>query len=604
MFVLDDCFTVGTGVGKSVWFYATMAMVFPATAVAYWINRHNLKHQITDWLVPVFTALALALTYTRYPLWNTEMYTLMLLTVLYFVWRIVLVQQRASGQILLIAFMATGLVEAIWGLLQLYGYAPSQHTLFRATGSFFNPGPYAGYLVTALPMALYYALRGGSLHRPFRRAGFDYLRRGIALATLVCTALILPATMSRAAWLAAAAGCAVVLMGHALRNKTGRLNGYLTRYKKAAIATLAAIVLLACIGVIWLYHLKKDSADGRALIWKVSMELVGQEWPFGSGLGYFAGSYGEAQQNYFAAGHGTENEQLLAGSPEYAFNEFIQLLVELGPIPLIFMLIVVGYAGVAGIRRRRWAEVGSLVALLVFSCLSYPFSLMPFLVIFTFLIAACVSVRYRFTNFYDYGHQYLFKYPVRRRWNHAWIIIILLVSGAVTAWCLFNTYPVYLAHKQWGEARPLYHARAYEKVEERYRDLQPYLEDQAHNLFEYGQALSKTERYEESVNVIARAMQLSGDPMFLIIQGKNYMALHDYRYAIMYFNRAAQRVPHRLYPHYMMAKAYLEAGDADRAWALARQVVMKPVKVESPATREMKTEMEALIKHVETGHTK
>ena len=51
-------------------------------------------------------------------------------------------------------FIATGLIEAIWGFRQLQGWAYSNHSLFRLTGSFFNPGPYSGYL----------AITGGSWH--------------------------------------------------------------------------------------------------------------------------------------------------------------------------------------------------------------------------------------------------------------------------------------------------------------------------------------------------------------------------------------------------------------------------------------------------------
>ena len=48
-----------------------------------------------------------------------------------------------------------GGIEAVWGLRQLYGYAVSNHSLYVLTGSFFNPGPYSGYLAMILPVCLY-----------------------------------------------------------------------------------------------------------------------------------------------------------------------------------------------------------------------------------------------------------------------------------------------------------------------------------------------------------------------------------------------------------------------------------------------------------------
>lgn len=56
-----------------------------------------------------------------------------------------------------------GGIEAVWGLRQLYGYAVSNHSLYVLTGSFFNPGPYSGYLAMILPVCLHQWLtkRGG-----------------------------------------------------------------------------------------------------------------------------------------------------------------------------------------------------------------------------------------------------------------------------------------------------------------------------------------------------------------------------------------------------------------------------------------------------------
>ena len=48
-----------------------------------------------------------------------------------------------------------GTIEAVWGLLQVYGYEPSNHSLYALTGSFYNPGPYSGFLTMCLPLALH-----------------------------------------------------------------------------------------------------------------------------------------------------------------------------------------------------------------------------------------------------------------------------------------------------------------------------------------------------------------------------------------------------------------------------------------------------------------
>ena len=48
-----------------------------------------------------------------------------------------------------------GGIEAIWGLRQIYGFAVSNHSLYALTGSFYNPGPYSGYLAMIFPLCLH-----------------------------------------------------------------------------------------------------------------------------------------------------------------------------------------------------------------------------------------------------------------------------------------------------------------------------------------------------------------------------------------------------------------------------------------------------------------
>ena len=45
--------------------------------------------------------------------------------------------------------------EAFLGFRQLYGFSVSNHSLYALTGSFYNPGPYMGYLAMVLPVCVY-----------------------------------------------------------------------------------------------------------------------------------------------------------------------------------------------------------------------------------------------------------------------------------------------------------------------------------------------------------------------------------------------------------------------------------------------------------------
>lgn len=87
-----------------------------------------------------------------------------------------------------------GGIEAVWGLRQIYGFATSNHSLYAVTGSFYNPGPYSGYLALVFPVCLYEWLRLNAIkQRTWEESVGYYLSFGVLLL-LVC---VLPAGMSR-----------------------------------------------------------------------------------------------------------------------------------------------------------------------------------------------------------------------------------------------------------------------------------------------------------------------------------------------------------------------------------------------------------------------
>lgn len=101
-----------------------------------------------------------------------------------------------------------------------------------------------------------------------------------------------------------------------------------------------------------IYYLKKDSADGRFLIWKISANVIG-EHPWGVGLGNFPGVYGDQQANYFKNQQFTEQERNVAGNPEYGFNEYFQLSIEVGIIPFLLFVCLIVYAFYLGFKKKN-----------------------------------------------------------------------------------------------------------------------------------------------------------------------------------------------------------------------------------------------------------
>jgi tetratricopeptide (TPR) repeat protein len=134
----------------------------------------------------------------------------------------------------------------------------------------------------------------------------------------------------------------------------------------------------------------------------------------------------------------------------------------------------------------------------------------------------------------------------------------------------------------------------YREAIEEYAEQYPYLQDDIKFLFNYAQSLSKSEQYNESNEILRRAMQISCDPMLYNIMGRNCQVLKQYEQAEQCFKKAANLVPNRLYPHYLLAKLYHETGQKDKMKTEINIVLTKPPKVESMAVEEMREELTQL----------
>ena len=162
----------------------------------------------------------------------------------------------------------------------------------------------------------------------------------VAGGVMLLILCVLPAGMSRSAWLAAGVSCLCVYAWHMDWTDKFRLLWQQQRQRVVMVVVGGFCVLLLA-GYL-LFVLKPDSARGRLFMWKITCRAIAEKPLTGYGIHNFAAAYGNAQETYFAAGDYEPWEERVAGSPEYAFNEYLQAAVELG-IPLAVCLLAVSY---------------------------------------------------------------------------------------------------------------------------------------------------------------------------------------------------------------------------------------------------------------------
>lgn len=463
-----------------------------------------------------------------------------------------------------------GGVEAIWGLRQLYGFSASGHFRYALTGSFFNPGPYAGYLAMVLPLCLHHFVRFRDWKWLITSLKIERAAAGVVGVLILC---VLPATMSRSAWVAALIGCGWVMYMHRDSRKWKLL---WRRYKKRYVSWGIGIFLVLIVGGAGAFFLKPDSALGRLFLWKITCQAIANH-PWGCDKG-FAFAYGEAQEAYFAKGDYAEWEERVAGSPEYAFNEYLELTLTQGPA-ICIMLIVITFACLwAGTQFRRYGVCGAIVTLLVFSFSSYPMHLPAFIVAYVCLLLAC-------------GIGDIIAKPVILS-----ACLIIWTGGFHGKWQREKD-----ACRDWVNARILYHAGAYTAANAAYDKLYPQLREKGTFLFEYGHSLHKAGFYNESNKYLDKALVYCADPMILNVIGKNYQALRCYNWAEELLLASVHRLPGRIYPYYLLAKLYAEPEflNREKFEEMKGIVLMKAPKIHSTAIEEMRREVEEIAKELE-----
>lgn len=268
-------------------------------------------------------------------------------------------------------------------VLQWFEYLPSYNSNFRFSGIFFNPSPY----IIFLSAILIYCLTVGLCNT-------NKIIKIVGIVLFVAAIPIVLITLSRSAWLGLIAGVLLVLfIRFHLFKKVSRWFRLL-KFKIIGISMLMVVVSFAAY---YLYHLKKESADGRILVWKLSFNII-DDHPFtGIGQDRFSARIIEYQSVYFKQ-HPDRmlTEGRLADTVYYAFNDTLQITVEQGLIGLVLFGVVI-LTGVKFIRRLISdpttgkivandgiiiGTIASVAVILVSGLTSYPLMMLPIKVLF------------------------------------------------------------------------------------------------------------------------------------------------------------------------------------------------------------------------------
>lgn len=495
--------------------------------------------------------------------------------------------------------------------LHVKGYRFFNHSLYAICGSFNNPGPFGGFLAIVISLLAPFCYRNkkffrnrysiGQLKKRLSEyksdiSGTNSYRTLVAKAivwrlfclvvavTLLLSVILLPSTQSRSALLALVFSMLLFSFG------TKEIKGFIKPILKKYGPYLLLIAAIAGVGA---YQFKKSSADGRVFMDKICLKAISSEGWKGVGMGNFGGAYGKAQAGYFKNlinenGNDDldwevldESERMVAGTPDNAFNEYLFIGLEAGPIASVLFIGLIITSIVISFRRGTvWCY--GITTFAVFALFSYPLHVKQLLLLFPVLVAACVSDSIS-----------------ARKEKLSWIRMATVTSSLILLSVIsVRHYPEHRNQKQaeaeWYNTEYWYNTEMYDRVVQESAELLPYLKNDSHFMFAYGQSLNKTGNYRLSDSVLKEGSKLCSDPMFWNVMGNNSLALGRYREAEERYKYAFYMVPNRMYPLNLLAKLYYAEGDTARFLEMAEIVESFIPKVESVNTERLRSEIREL----------
>lgn len=436
------------------------------------------------------------------------------------------------------------LYEACLGISQLMS-GHSRHHLYLLTGSFLNPGPYSATLAIGLVMTLMSKRKE---------------KRPILNLLIAVFAIVLAATWSRAALLATAVCIGII---------------YWNNWKRC-FWWVAAVGIAVSTG---LYFIKAGSADGRAIIYLISVLSI-MHYPFlGSGVGCFFHQYAEemAQFSMRYPGFNMQSADVL----DYAFNDLLRIGVEQGLVGIGFALLVICLAFQSLRNKGRILRMGFL-ALLIFSLFSYPFELLPYQLIMVLILT------YAGTNNSICIHKELKPQLIHRFFIPTCSLLLMILVA------IFVFHQIDRRTKAEADYKMMAGITDNAFIDD-YYELLPLITENPRFFFDFGKMLARQGRYNDSNAILKRGALVSNDPMFYVIQGNNYRDMDAYKEAELAYLTAFHVLPNRLYPLYQLMCLYELIGDDGKTKDMAQRIKNFNVKIESPATQEMKTKAQKIL---------
>lgn len=455
---------------------------------------------------------------------------------------------RHRSYILFVGIVCVGFWQSSLAIGQHFHWFESNHLLFDITGSFGNPGQLGGFLAISIISTICMWIRSKKKR---------YAALLLLPVLLQVYALLL--SNSRSGWLAVMSGVVALCV---LQRKC------IWNAKRWLFISFLSVIVIG-----GLYKYKPQSANGRILVWKVTMNMIAEKPIFGHGPGGFNENYMYYQADYFTEDPKSPYMQY-SDNIAYPYNELLHIWTEQGIIGLLLLLALL--IAVLKIPAKNYVCKATIIGYMVFAQFSYPSYVPGLLILFPILLASIQNEPLEINV----------NSPIR--WCAA--ILTLGLLGCTFVECTFRqqcrkTIPQLFSSSTLKAS----YAKAF--AENHYRRLLNYPR-MADIYGQYVYAFGKTEYAIGILNDLKRIVPTS--ELYCDL-GDLYKSENKWKQALECYGTAHAMIPRRLTPVYKSFIVYCEIGDTISAQQQAAKVLSIPVQVENTRTLRMKAEIKRYL---------
>lgn len=512
---------------------------------------YNVTVRVTDILL--FAYFLLVLLHRNVPIDWLSLWMYSLFVSIYICIRNLLKYQK----IVISLGICLGVIEASIAIMQRLNLLENYNKFYSVAGTFENPAELGGFLSICMTLCVGFLLQCRKENS-----------WGINVFLLFISAIVFGGLLfsdSRASWLGAIVGSLFLVVSLSAKAVLGlRKHFSYIPFMKEILFFVIAILFYS----IYLY--KKDSADGRFLVWRATMDMICENPLFGRGTGGWQADYMHYQADYFNE-HPDSSYNMLADNVACPYNEYLLVLADYGIIGLILIILLLYFF--LSYKPNSKTEVflkACLLSIMTFAFFSYPSKMLALMLSIFVVLGGLKSKE-------------LVRFHISRSIYLPFFLCFFSGMGLLSLWS-FNMYSRCRL-----EVYHLLYNKNICKSKQDFLDshyllycFNPAVMDAYARFSFQNHSSAKAERILLATATLTPSCEIYCD------MGELFERKGDYKNAEECYREAINMIPSRITPKYRLFQMYAIKGDTVMACKMAADLLESPAKKEGTKTLRMR----------------